>query len=245
MRCRTVSFLVLPLLIPSCHPALGHGPGSALDDRGPVTPMPAEAPPPPGELAWLMPFICGHAGCGHGRLAMTRACRRSVESRVMAIDKELGLVLIGVGSDDGVGEDWLGIVSRGGRPVGTVIVEKLLEDLCGVRVVGEANIKTGDDVQFRGPCPGRGLSRGQSVNELRAGVWGSVEHAYAAAGLLVLDIDASAEVSPGALARVYRGPRRIATIVIDELHPNVSLAHVRRSRADIRAGDAVWVLPTY
>ena len=76
----------------------------------------------------------------------------TIEGTVTAVDKELGLMILSVGSDDKVEMGYEFTVYRGERYVGKVVVERVLSDMCGARVTHldkGAEIQAGDSATTR------------------------------------------------------------------------------------------------
>jgi hypothetical protein len=72
-----------------------------------------------------------------------------VAGSVLAVRPEVDLVMLSVGSDDGVTMDMVFEIERDGQFVGRVKVEKVFTDMCSARIITDAmtRIREGDDAR--------------------------------------------------------------------------------------------------
>lgn len=76
----------------------------------------------------------------------------TIDGKVAAVDDDYGLIILSVGEEDGVKEGFEFTVFRGDTYVASVAVQKLLNDMCGARVLHKEKnetIQVGDSVSTR------------------------------------------------------------------------------------------------
>ena len=118
--------------------ACGAGPGSA----------PAEPPPPAPRAADAEPEPSKAADDGAAPEEPSEITYR-LRGEVVALDSDLGLTILSVGSDDGVEKGDEAHVFRGKERIGRVVVERVFEDMSGARVKKSTRkLEAGDEVRF-------------------------------------------------------------------------------------------------
>ena len=77
----------------------------------------------------------------------------SIPSRVLAVDKDVNLVMLSVGRNDGVKKGYQFSIYRGDKYVGKVRVEKVYDDMCAGVILpqykSDLNIQEGDDANTK------------------------------------------------------------------------------------------------
>jgi len=75
-----------------------------------------------------------------------------VHAKVLAVNNEVNIVMLSVGSDDGVKKGHVLTVYRGKKYIGQALVEKVFKDMCSARILASSragDAKEGDDADTR------------------------------------------------------------------------------------------------
>ncbi len=227
--------------------ACGPGHGNATVEPPPPAPPAADAQPGPSKAA-------DDGATPEEPPEITYRLRGVVS----AVDRDLGLVILSVGSDDGVEEGDQADVFRGKERIGRVVVERLLDDMSGARVRKRTRkLEPGDDVRFLPAPKAEGLARraedarpeplkkaedgatpGESPNR-GCRLRGVVSAVDSELGLAILSVGSGDGVEKGDEAEVFRGKERIARVVVERVLEDMSGVRVKGGSGKLEPGDEV------
>ncbi len=225
---------LLPLLVFLVPIPSGQWPDDADDRRRRASPLPKL-----DSQVWLMPYFSP---------GVVEELALDIEGSVSAVDRDLGLVILSVGSDDDVEVGFEFTVYRRDTYIAMVVVEKVLDDMCGARVTHldkDAEVQAGDNVMLRPAENSRVFWRDRVRRQLQCGVRGLVLKGTGDAKWLYLDIATASRVPVGSHAQIFRGREVIASVIIEQMDDDGSFARVVERHLKIRRGDQVRVWPIF